>query len=456
MSIGKVLIANRGEIAVRIIRACKEMGIPTVQAYSVADKDTLAVQLADEVVCIGGAAAKESYLNTAAILDAAKMKEADAIHPGYGFLSENPEFAQSCLDAGLNYIGPQPEVIRLMGNKSAARDLAKKAGVPVIPGSTGPITDKREAFQIAEQAGYPILVKAAAGGGGRGMRVVQSAVDLENALARASSEAEAAFGDGAVYIEKYLPSIRHIEVQVFGDGEKFLHFGERDCTIQRRHQKLVEEGPSPALNAALRKKMYEASIALCEAVNYQSAGTIEFVFDEATKNFYFIEMNTRIQVEHPVTEILTGRDLVKLQLLLAQTGKLELKQSDIRISGHVIECRINAENPEKGFFPSPGVVEKFVPPMGPGVRVDTHVYSGYVLPPYYDSLIAKVLVYGSTRKEAIARMRRALAELQIHGVVTTAQFHERLMAEQDFIDGTFDTQFVKAKMWAGHPAQGLL
>jgi acetyl-CoA carboxylase, biotin carboxylase subunit len=343
-----------------------------------------------------------------------------------------------------------------MGNKSAARDLAKKVGVPVIPGSTGAVKDQAEALQIAEEAGYPILVKAAAGGGGRGMRVVQSPEELENALARAAAEAQAAFGDGAVYIEKYLPSIRHVEVQVFGDGKKILHFGERDCTIQRRHQKLVEEGPSPALNAALRKKMYEASVALCKAVNYRSAGTIEFVFDEATKDFYFIEMNTRIQVEHPVTEILTGCDLVKLQLILAQTGKLSLKQSDIRISGHVIECRINAENPEKGFFPSPGTIEKFVPPMGPGIRVDTHVYSGYVLPPYYDSLVAKVLAYGSTRKEAIARMRRALGELQLHGLVTTAQFHERLMSEPDFIDGKFDTQFVKAKMWAGHPAQGLL
>lgn len=456
MPVQRVLIANRGEIAVRIIRACKELGISTVQAYSEADKDTLAVQIADDAVCIGGASAKDSYLSANAILNAAAMKGADAIHPGYGFMSEDPDFAQACLDAGLIYIGPQPEVIALMGNKSAARDLAKRVGVPVIPGSTGPVADKTLAREIAEEAGYPILVKAAAGGGGRGMRVVNKAEDLESALDRAAAEAEAAFGNGAVYIEKYLPSIRHVEVQVFGDGQTALHFGERDCTIQRRHQKLVEEAPSPALNAEIRQKMYEASIALCKAVNYRSAGTVEFVFDEATGNFYFIEMNTRIQVEHPVTEMLTGHDLVKMQLELASNGTVSLKQENIAFTGHVIECRINAENPEKGFFPNPGTITTFLPPMGPGIRVDTHVYAGYVLPPYYDSLLAKVLAYGINRQEAIARMRRALSELKIEGVITTAQFHERLMTEDDFVSGKFDTQFVKAKMWAGHPMQSML
>ncbi len=456
MTIKRVFVANRGEIAVRIIRACRELGIQTIQAYSAADKNMLAVQMADEAICIGGDSAKESYLNTDAILNAAKMKAADALHPGYGFLSEDPDFAQACLDAGLIYVGPQPDVIRLMGNKSAARELAQKAGVPVIPGSIGPVSDINQAKKIAQQAQYPILVKAAAGGGGRGMRLVLDESGLENALQRASVEAQAAFGSGEVYIEKYLPSIRHVEVQVFGDGKTVLHFGERDCTIQRRHQKLVEEAPSPVIDPKVRKSMFESALALCNTVAYRSAGTIEFVFDVSEQKYYFIEMNTRIQVEHTVSEMLTGLDLVKMQLMLADEQPLKLTQSDIVFNGHVIECRINAENPEKGFFPCPGTLEKFNPPLGPGVRVDTHAYSGYELPPHYDSLIAKVLVHGRDRQEALSRMKRALRELEIDGVITTAQFHERLLNEPDFISGNYDTQFVKMKMWAGHPSQHML
>jgi acetyl-CoA carboxylase biotin carboxylase subunit len=456
VTVKKVLVANRGEIAVRIIRACKELGIASVQAYSTADKDSLAVRLADEAVCIGSPSAQESYLNTAAILNAAEMKGVDALHPGYGFLSEDPDFAQACLDSGLVYIGPQPEVIRLMGNKAAARALAEKAGVPVIPGSNGPVSDLKRAAEIAEQAGYPVLVKAAAGGGGRGMRIVEEPGQLETALQRASAEAQAAFGSGDVYIEKYLPSIRHIEVQVFGDGQRVLHFGERDCTIQRRHQKLLEEAPSPVIKPNVRKDLYDAALSLCQAVNYRSAGTIEFVFDVETQKFYFIEMNTRIQVEHTVTEMLTGHDLVKMQIRLARGEALTLQQEDVSFVGHVIQCRINAENPEKGFFPSPGTIEDFAPPLGPGVRVDTHAYPGYKLPPFYDSLVAKVLAHGMTRDEAISRMQRALEELSVTGITTTAQFHQRLLAEPAFLKSQFNTQFVKATMWAGHPAQHLL
>lgn len=456
MKIKKVLIANRGEIALRIVRACRDLGIESIQAYSRADADSLAVKLADHTVCIGGAQARESYLNSDALLAAAAMTGADAVHPGYGFLAENPEFAEACQQAGLIYIGPDPAVIRLMGNKSAARATATAAGVAVIPGSPEPVSDPDVAAAIAGEVGYPVLVKASAGGGGRGMRVVNDEAQLRESLQRASTEAEAAFGNGEVYIEKYLPSVRHVEVQVFGDGKRAIHFGERDCTIQRRHQKLLEEAPSPALTPAVRESMLAAACALCEHVGYKNAGTVEFVLDAAKQQYYFIEMNTRIQVEHPVSELLTGIDLVKLQLQIAGGEALTLEQSDIRCSGHVIECRINAEDPEKGFFPAPGSLLEFLPPLGPGVRVDTHAYQGYALPPYYDSLVAKVLVYGQTREEAIARMRRALDEMKIVGLKTTLGFHQRLLTEPDFVRGEFDTQFVKMKMWAGHPTQHLL
>lgn len=456
MKIKKVLIANRGEIALRIVRACRDLGIESIQAYSSADADSMAVKQADHAVCIGGAQARESYLNTDALLAAAAMTGADAVHPGYGFLSENPEFAEACQQAGLVYVGPDPAVIRLMGNKSAARATATAAGVSVIPGSPEPVSDPDVAAAIAGEVGYPVLVKASAGGGGRGMRVVNDEAQLRESLQRASTEAQAAFGSGEVYIEKYLPSVRHVEVQVFGDGKRAIHFGERDCTIQRRHQKLLEEAPSPALSAAVREDMLAAACALCEHVGYKNAGTVEFVLDAAAQKYYFIEMNTRIQVEHPVSELLTGIDLVKLQLLVAGGEPLELQQGDIRCTGHVIECRINAEDPEKGFFPAPGSLQEFLPPLGPGVRVDTHAYQGYALPPYYDSLVAKVLAYGQTREEAIARMSRALHEMSIGGLKTTLGFHQRLLTEPDFVRGEFDTQFVKMKMWAGHPTQHLL
>lgn len=456
MKIRKVLIANRGEIALRIIRACRDLGIESVQVYSKADEGSLPVKMADHAVCIGGAAAKESYLNTDALLSAAAMTGADAIHPGYGFLSENPEFAEACTNAGLVYVGPDAGIIRLMGNKSAARATAAAAGVSVIPGSSEPVSDPDLAMKIAAEVGYPVLVKASAGGGGRGMRVVANESQLRESLQRASTEAQTAFGSGEVYIEKYLPSVRHVEVQVFGDGTRAIHFGERDCTIQRRHQKLLEEAPSPAILPHVRESMLAAACALCEHVGYKNAGTVEFVLDAAAQKYYFIEMNTRIQVEHPVSELLTGYDLVRLQLQIAAGLPMSIQQSDIQFNGHVIECRINAEDPEKGFMPAPGSLKEFWPPQGPGVRVDTHVHTGYGLPPYYDSLVAKVLTYGQTREEAIAQMRRALHEMQIDGLRTTKEFHQRLMNEPDFLKGDFDTQFVKTKMWAGHPTQHLL
>lgn len=456
MIIRSVLIANRGEIAVRIIRACRELGIESVQAFSTADENSLAVRLADRSVCIGGPSPAESYLNVNALVQAGLTSKVDAVHPGYGFLSENAGFAEAVLAAGLIFIGPDPGAIRLMGDKAAARKLAMKTGVPVVQGSPGSVANLDEAARLAAEIGYPVLVKASAGGGGRGMRVMENEKQLREGLERASSEAKAAFGNGEVYIERYISSVRHVEVQIMGDGKDVIHFGERDCTIQRRHQKLLEESPSPIVSEDLRKRMTNAACQLARAVKYEGAGTIEFIVDTAGSDFFFIEMNTRIQVEHPVTEAVTGVDLVKLQLLVASGVPLPLRQSDVRFNGHAIECRINAEDSEKGFMPRPGKLTKFDLPAGPGVRVDTHAYVSYDLPPYYDSLIAKLIVWDETREAAIARMQRALRELQICGVKTTREFHQRLLAEPAFLNAEVSTQFVRDTMYAEHPMRHML
>ena len=456
MNIRSVLIANRGEIAVRIIRACRELGIETVQAFSTADQNSLAVRLADRSVCIGGPSPTESYLNVNALIKAALTSKVDAVHPGYGFLSENAEFAEAVLVAGLTYVGPDPRAIRLMGDKAAARKLAMEAGVPVVQGSPDPVADVEQAARLAAQVGYPVLVKASAGGGGRGMRVMENEKQLREGLERASSEAKTAFGSGEVYIERYISPVRHVEVQVMGDGKDVIHFGERDCTIQRRHQKLLEESPSPIVSEDLRQRMTHAACQLARAVNYKGAGTIEFIVDAAGSEFFFIEMNTRIQVEHPVTEAVTGVDLVKLQLRVAAGEPLPLRQSEVRFHGHAIECRINAEDSEKGFMPRPGKLTEFELPAGPGVRVDTHAYVSYDLPPYYDSLIAKLIVWDETREAAIARMQRALRELHISGVKTTREFHQRLLAEPAFAKAEVSTQFVRDTMYAQHPMRHML
>lgn len=456
MGLRRILIANRGEIALRVIRACRELGLETVQVHSSADADSLPVRMADTSIEIGGAQAGESYLRGDALIEAAKRTGADAIHPGYGFLSENAAFSDACAAAGITFIGPKGSVIEMMGDKAVARSLAKQAGVPVTPGSAGPVKSVDEAVAVAREIGFPLLIKASAGGGGRGMRVVQEEAKLRESLESASREAAAAFGDGGVYIEKYLSTVRHVEVQVFGDGKKTLHFGERDCSTQRRHQKLVEESPSPALTAELRNKMTAAACALGDRVGYEGAGTVEFIVDAATQEFYFIEMNTRIQVEHPVTEMMTGIDLVKRQILQAGGVAPELRQDQITFRGHALECRINAEDPNRGFFPKPGRIETFTMPAGPGVRVDTHVYPGYVLPPYYDSLLAKVVTHGADRSEAIARMRRALGEMKVDGVPTTIAFHQRLLDDPAFLEGRVHTRFIREEMYAGHPMQNML
>lgn len=452
----KVFIANRGEIAVRIIRACRDLGLRTVQAHSEADAESLPVQLADEAVCIGPGPAKQSYLNHEILIEAARKSGADAVHPGYGFLSENADFAERVEGAGLAYVGTQPEVIRMMGDKAAARKLAEDAGVPISQGSRDPVNDPADAAEIARRVGFPVLIKAAAGGGGRGMRVVNHEAELRESLERASAEAAASFGSGAVYIERFLSPVRHVEVQVIGDGRRVVHFGERDCTIQRRHQKLVEETPSPALTPDLQRRLTESAVALASSVHYRGAGTVEYIVDAQRQQFFFIEMNTRIQVEHPVTEMVTGVDLVALQLRIAAGEPLPLAQSDIRFHGHAIECRINAEDSERGFMPKPGRLVAFAMPSGPGVRMDTHAYSGYALPPFYDSLIGKLIVWGVDRREAIARMQRALRECRIEGVPTTVPFHQRLLAESAFLTGNVHTRYVKETMYAGHPMQGML
>jgi acetyl-CoA carboxylase, biotin carboxylase subunit len=437
----KILIANRGEIALRIIQACKELGIQTVAVFSTADRDSLHVTYADEEVCIGPPPSQSSYLNISSIISAAEITGADAIHPGYGFLAENAHFAEVLQECRIGWIGPRPEVIRLMGDKAKARQTAQAAGVPVLPGSREPLEDLEQAARLAAEVGYPVILKAAAGGGGRGMRIVHAERDLAGQFSTAREEAEKAFGDGAVYLEKYLLEPRHIEFQVFGDHHgKSIHLGERECSIQRRHQKLVEESPSPALNAELREEMGAAAVRLCEAVGYENAGTIEFLLD-GDGRFYFMEMNTRIQVEHPVTEMVTGIDLVKLQIQVAAGERLQIP-SGLKPRGHAIECRINAENPET-FAPSPGPLKTFHLPGGPGTRVDTHGYEDYVIPPHYDSLVAKLIAHDRTRQQAISRMCRALDFFVVEGIQTSIPLHKRIVRDPDFIAGRLSTRFME-------------
>jgi acetyl-CoA carboxylase biotin carboxylase subunit len=439
--IRKVLIANRGEIALRIIHACRELDIRTVAIFSTADRECLHVTYADEEVCVGPPPSSKSYLNMSAILAAAEITGADAIHPGYGFLSENPRFAEMVKECGLTWIGPQAEVIRLMGDKAEARKAAERAGVPILPGSKDPLTSTSEALSLAKEVGFPVILKAAAGGGGRGMRIVREPGELQQQFETASAEAQEAFGDGSIYLEKYLDRPRHIEFQVFGDAYgNVIHLGERECSIQRRHQKLIEESPSVALTPELRERMGKASVALCQSVGYQNAGTIEYLLD-AEGNFYFMEMNTRIQVEHPVTELVTGLDLVKMQIEVAAGERLQVR-SGLAPRGHAIECRINAEDPVR-FTPSPGKIHTFHPPGGPGIRLDTHAYEDYVVPPHYDSLIAKLLANGRTREEAIARMRRALDFFVIEGIQTTIPFHREILRDPEFVRGNLSTQFLE-------------
>ena len=438
----KILIANRGEIACRIIWTCKEMGIRTVAVHSDADRDSLHVRFADEAACIGPAPAAQSYLNIPAIISAAEIFNVDAIHPGYGFLAESSYFAEICAACNIKFIGPRANVIRLMGDKVEARRTMKEAGLAILPGSPDPIASEDEARRVTQEIGFPVIVKAAAGGGGRGMRIVRSEDELGRALEAASTEAAAAFKDGTVYIERYIERPRHIEIQVLADeyGD-CIYLGERECSIQRRHQKLLEEAPSPVLSAELRKKMGETAVAACKKIGYSSAGTIEFLLDEDNQ-FYFMEMNTRIQVEHPVTEMVTLADIVRNQIRLAEGEQLGFTQADVIIVGHAIECRINAENPET-FAPSPGLITAFNLPGGPGVRVDTYVYAGYTVPPYYDSMIAKVIVHARTRDLAIARMKRALEAMVIEGIKTTIPLHMKIMDDPKFRAGDISTKFME-------------
>ncbi len=438
----KILIANRGEIALRIIRACKELGIKTVAVHSDVDREGLHVKMADESICIGPAPSIASYLNMKAIISAAEVTDADAIHPGYGFLSENAEFAEICANCGITFIGPSPESMRLMGDKISARQTVIKAGVPILPGTTEGVKSAEEAKKIAAKIGYPVIIKATAGGGGRGMKVVHSPGSLANAFAAARSEAQAGFGNPEVYIEKYCERPRHVEIQILGDKHgNVIHLGERDCSIQRRHQKLLEEAPCPVLTPETRKKMGECAVAAAKAVNYCSAGTMEFLLDQSG-DFYFMEMNTRVQVEHPVTEMITGIDIVKEQIRIAAGQKLRFKQSDVKIQGHSIECRINAEDPVK-FTPSPGKIDGYHTPGGLGVRVDSAVYDQYKVLPHYDSMIAKLIVHADTREEAIRRMARALDEYIIEGIKTTIPLHKRIMSNKEFIEGAVDTSFME-------------
>ena len=437
----KVLIANRGEIALRIIRVCHELGIKTVAVFSEADRYSLHVRFADEAVCIGPPAGRESYLHIPRIISAAEITNADAIHPGYGFLAENAQFAEICVSSGFKFIGPSPEAIISMGDKSLAKDTMRKAGVPVVPGSDGIVKDVTSAVEIATTIGYPVIIKASAGGGGKGMRIVLEAAEVENAFQMASNEAAAAFNNPDVYIEKYVAEPRHIEIQIFGDQfGNVVHLNERDCTIQRRHQKLIEESPSPLIDPVLRERMGAAAIKGAKDVKYEGAGTMEFLLDK-NKNFYFMEMNTRIQVEHPVTEQTTGLDLIRLQLQVAAGERIRKKE--FKPKGHAIECRINAEDPEHDFRPSPGEITSFHLPGGYGVRVDTHCYHGYKVPPYYDSLIAKLIVTAPSRSEAIRKLSVALEEFTIEGIHTTIPFHRRVMKNEAFVSGEYDTSFIE-------------
>ena len=443
--LGSVLIVNRGEIALRVIRACKELGIKSILAYSEGDKDSLGVKEADQAVCIGPANAAKSYNSPELIVSAAMAFKADAIHPGYGFLSEKSDFVKLVEDEGIGFVGPSSEHIRRMGDKIEAKKIAQAAGVPTVPGSDGVVTEFEEALAVAKETGFPLLIKAAAGGGGRGMRVVESEDTLERDLNEIMNEAQSAFNDSSVYIERYLTDIRHIEIQVLADGENAIALGERDCTSQRRNQKLIEEAPSPAIDDELRAGLQEAAINLCKEVGYKNAGTVEFVFDNIERKYYFIEMNTRIQVEHPVTEMITGVDLIQEQLRIASGQKLRLTQDDIEIRGHAIECRINAEDPNENFAPRPGKIEHYRAPGGFGVRMDTHIETGYTIPPFYDSMVGKLICWAETRDDAIERTLRALGELKVDGVVTTAPFQAELIGSEKFRSGEFNTGYV-AKM----------
>ncbi|KPJ72868.1 acetyl-CoA carboxylase biotin carboxylase subunit [candidate division TA06 bacterium DG_78] len=443
MKFEKILIANRGEIALRIIRAAKELNLKTVAVYSEIDSEALHARLADEAVCIGPPPSKESYLNITRIISAAEVTGAKAIHPGYGFLAENPEFAEICESCGITFIGPQPENIRLMGDKVKAKKIMAEKGVHGIPGSHGVVELVQDAKKIIRDIHYPAMLKAAAGGGGKGMRIVRTDEELESAFRIAQAEARAAFGDSRLYLEKLVAKPRHIEVQILGDMfGKVLALGERECSIQRRHQKLLEESPSPAVDKKVRKKLIKAAIKAAKSINYQSAGTIEFLMDER-KNFYFMEMNTRIQVEHPVTEMVTGVDIVKEQIKIALGEKLTIKQRDIVLNGHAIECRINAEDPDHNFVPRPGSIRFFHMPQGIGIRFDTHIFAGYIIPRQYDSLIGKLICRGNSREEAIARMKRALEEIVIEGIPTTIPFHKKIVNNKKFIDGDISTHFIE-------------
>lgn len=443
----KILIANRGEIAVRIIRAARELGMETVVVYSQADQDSLAVKLADQSVCIGPPPAAESYLFYQNILSAALAVKADAIHPGYGFLAENWQFSDACRAMKLRFIGPKSNVIRQMGDKARAKALMKESKVPVVPGSDGIVESLEQASEIAEETGFPLMIKASAGGGGKGMRIVHEKKNLEKAYNFASAEAQQAFGDSRVYIEKYISSPKHIEVQILGDHHgNVIHLFERDCSIQRRHQKLVEEAPSAIIDEQTRKQMGDAAVKAAKSVGYDSAGTIEFLYDQTTKEFYFMEMNTRIQVEHPVSEAITGVDLIKYQIKIANDEKLDLEQNDLHLRGHAIECRINAEDPDKDFNPSPGKITQLMLPGGPGVRIDSGVYPGYSIPPFYDSMVAKLITWGTDRREAVERMKRALLEFYIEGIRTTIPFHKKVMKNKEFLRGQYTTDFVSEFM----------
>ena len=442
--IKKLLIANRGEIAVRIIRACRELGIESVAVFSEADKEALHVQLADEAYCIGPTASKDSYLNFTNIISVANLTRCDAIHPGYGFLAENAGFAELCRDCNIIFVGPTPEAISKMGTKDVARETMRKAGVPIVPGSEGIIDTTDEAIDLAKRIGYPVIIKATAGGGGKGIRVAANEAELIKGMTITQQEALTAFGNPGVYIEKYITDFRHVEIQVMADNfGNVIHLGERDCSIQRRLQKLLEESPSPALDGEIREEMGQAAVKAAKAVDYTGAGTVEFIYDYHQRKFYFMEMNTRIQVEHPVTEMVTGTDLIKEQIYVASGEKLSLAQEDVTFTGWSIECRINAENPEKNFMPSPGIIKMYLPPGGLGVRVDSAAYPGYKIPPYYDSMIAKVITYGKTRDEAISRMKRSLSEFVIEGVHTTIPFHLKLLNHEKFIEGEFNTKFLE-------------
>ena len=443
MGFSKILIANRGEIALRILRTCEEMGIATVAVHSTVDTHALHVQLADEAVCIGPPTSSKSYLNIPNIISAALTRNAAAIHPGYGFLAENARFAEICADHQITFIGPSPAAMRAMGDKSTAKETMQRVKVPTVPGSEGLLADENEALSIARDIGYPVMIKATAGGGGRGMRLVKEASELPKLFSAAQGEADAAFGNPGLYLEKFIERPRHIEIQILADNYgNVIHLGERDCSIQRRHQKLLEEAPSPALTQKLRDQMGHAAVAAAKSINYTGAGTVEFLLDKSGK-FYFMEMNTRIQVEHPVTEMITGLDLIAEQIRIAQGEKLQIKQNQVILSGHAIECRINAEDPDRNFRPHPGTISGYLPPGGPGVRMDSHVYTDYEIPAYYDSLIGKVIVWGRDRPTAIRRMKRALRECAITGVPTTLGFHQKILDSPEFLSGEVYTNFVE-------------